>query len=220
MPVLLLAVLSLLALLGLVQSTPTDSGRGPAEDRADPADYREYLGWEGHGDRSSTFIAKCFAEVRYYDCPQSALSLNEAMVTDGIPTIYPSYLDGMISACRRLGEQQGLIMQVPYSSDWARYTEFEPFVICLINHMAKGTLPATIVQRPTVPGVEHDASPATEHGALHPPLQFRHPATRRAGLLHSVARFGRLAPELLREMGPAVQRAETTWERRPQLIEY
>ncbi|KAI9831406.1 MAG: hypothetical protein M1826_003579 [Phylliscum demangeonii] len=224
MPVLLLAVLSLLALLRPVQLMPTESGQGaptPAEDRADPADYREYLGWEGHGDQSSTFMAKCFAEVRYYDClPQSALSRNEAMVADVAPIIYVSYLDSLMVACRSLGEHQGLVMQEPYASDWARYTEFKPFLICFFNHMAEGTLPATIVHRPTVPGVVHDAAPATEHGASHPPLQFRHPAARRAGLLHSVARLGRLAPELLREMGPAVQRAETALERRPQLIEH
>ncbi|KAI9806582.1 MAG: hypothetical protein M1826_004650 [Phylliscum demangeonii] len=240
MPVLLLAVLSLLALLGLVQSTPTKSGPGaltPAEDRADPADYREYLGWEGHGDQSSTFMAKCIAE----------------MVAEASPFIKGSYVDSLMVECKRLGEHQGLVMLEPYASDWARYTEFLPFLICFLNHVAhkhpssslplranlpphlkdkhaqavldgfsscRSTLPATIVHRPTVPGVVHDAAPATEHGASHPPLQFHHPAARRAGLLHSVARFGRLAPELLREMGPAVQRAETTWERRPQLIEY
>ncbi|KAI9831401.1 MAG: hypothetical protein M1826_003574 [Phylliscum demangeonii] len=242
MPVLLLAALSVLALLRPEPSMSMSTGSGPAPipagQRADPGDHREYLGEEGQGDPSSTFIAKCLAQT----------------VTKGIPKIYPPLLEGMIFECQRRGEQQGFLMKEPFSSDWTRYVEFEPFFSCLARQtpfqqhpvmpnspqhlkdayaraVARGTsscgpkLPATIVDRPTLP-VVHEAAPGAEHGAEHPlplllplPLPFRHPATKRAGL-HPLAWFRRLRPGLLRDMRPAMQRAGAALESRPRVMEY
>ncbi|KAI9807700.1 MAG: hypothetical protein M1826_004552 [Phylliscum demangeonii] len=227
----LLVVLSFLALLGPALSTETAAV--PASARADPRDPREYIGKEGEGDRSVAFVAECLAQ----------------MVTGGIPELWHPLFQGMVDDCVARGQKAGLAMKVPYSSDWARWVDFEIFFHCLARYMLKktnfygmplrdndlqarkqrharsvargldscqGTLPATIVHRPTLP--VHEGAPVAEHGTSGP-LQFRHQATRRAGL-HPLAWMRRLGPELLRAMRPAVQRAEATLERRPRVMEY
>ncbi|KAI9813712.1 MAG: hypothetical protein M1826_002466 [Phylliscum demangeonii] len=196
----LLAVVSFLALLRPALSTDEDVVPAGGE-RADPTDYREYLGAEGIGDSSSTFLAECIAQI----------------VARGIPSFLPPTVDGMLQACVEKGQKAGVVLRNPYASDWARWLEFEPFFRYLSRHMttkvlffwnfmrgetpqyirrelaravSQGTdacrpkLPATVVHRPlTSPG--HEGAPAApvtdthtatlevaEHGA--PPNPFRY----------------------------------------------
>ncbi|KAI9807701.1 MAG: hypothetical protein M1826_004553 [Phylliscum demangeonii] len=225
----LFAVLSCLALLGRARSA--GSASVPADQRADPRDFREYLSPEGVDDASANFMAECLAQT-FVD----------------MPVIWQPAFRGIINECVRRGKRSSLAMKAPYMSDWARWLEFELFAVCLTQYMfsetvysrwpvpkgsserykqhyaqtirnginhCHGTLPATIVHRPTLP--VHEGAPVAEHRTSEP-LQFRHAAARRAGL-HPLAWFRRLGPALLREMRPAVRQAEATLETRPRLIE-
>ncbi|KAI9811545.1 MAG: hypothetical protein M1826_003148 [Phylliscum demangeonii] len=227
----LLAVLSLLALLGRALSTK--SAPVPAGPRADPRDFREYLSPEGMDDPSAEFVANCLAQ----------------MFSGGLPVIWNPVIQRIVAECVKSGQTAGLAMKTPYMSDWARWLEFDQFAICLTWYIlykppflrrpvqasspdrhkreyaqkvekgtgyCQSTLPATIVHRPTVP--VHEGAPAAEHGASEP-LLFRHGATRRAGR-HPMAWIRRLGPVLLREMRPVVQRAGAVLETRPRVMEY
>ncbi|KAI9828611.1 MAG: hypothetical protein M1826_005993 [Phylliscum demangeonii] len=241
----LLAVLSFLALLsGLAMST--SSGSEPIGARADPRDYREYLGSEGVGDPSSTFIAECLAQT---------------VISQGVFQVemwdLPTF-EFLVQECRWKGEDAGKVMLSPYASDWARLGEFEVFYDCLKVYMDKNTpfyyqsvwptspprvkrqlaeaaskaidscqhkLPESIVHRPTLPVHEGgrpvtDATPGVaEHGVSSHPLQYRLPTTHRAALHRPLASIRKWWPALLREMRPAVQRAVAALERRPRVVE-
>ncbi|KAI9810167.1 MAG: hypothetical protein M1826_003699 [Phylliscum demangeonii] len=219
---------SLISLAMLRRALSTGSGPDSGSPRADPRDYREYLGHEG------TF-------------------------TDSLTEIVRPFLQNRVEECVAKGTRAGVAMKRPFTSDWARWLEFEAFLRCFARYMiiktpysrnpipdnapphvqlqyteavsraieaCNGELPATTVHRPTFLGREGappptDASPGgAEHGASGP-LQYRHPAASRpAALLHPWAWIRRLGPGLLREMRPAVRRAGAALENGGRAIEY
>ncbi|KAI9806163.1 MAG: hypothetical protein M1826_004676 [Phylliscum demangeonii] len=212
---------SLIFLATLRRALSTDS----ASPRADPRDYREYLGHEGTVILAVAEVRHPFWHFRIEGCmakgARAGVVMKQLYASDWARLL--EFEDCLLCFARYL------IWETPYYQNpmpdhapthvQLQYTDAASRAI----GACYGTLPATTVHRPTVVGREgatplSDPSPAgADLGPAGLLLQYRRPAASRP---HPWAWIRRLGLGWRREMRPAVRRAGAAWESGARAIEH
>ncbi|KAI9831409.1 MAG: hypothetical protein M1826_003582 [Phylliscum demangeonii] len=168
---LLLASVIFLATLRRALSTDS-SAPDSASPRADPRDYREYLGHEGVGDASSTFMAEHAFGRPPPPPPQTTLTdriafLLSQTVILAVAEIRHPFWENRIEECMAKGARAGVVMKQPYASDWARLLEFHAFLLCFARYLISKT--------------PYYGNPMPDDAPTHVQLQYTDAASRAIG---------------------------------------